>query len=381
MRFRSCAALIALIFALLGAGSAGAVQFVDSAGRRVELPAQIQRIMPAGPASAVFVYVLVPNKLIGWPEPLSPAQRALLPARYRRLPTIGQLGGPFPTATADDVERLHPDLIIGYGVINPPTIALANRIQQQTHVPYLLIDDSIQVMPQMIRALSPLLGAGSHGDEVGTYTFSAVALLRGQLLIVPADKRPLVYYGRGPDGLETPLPGSAAASVLEQAGAINAAEGLGRGIVAPVTRDQLFAWNPQIIIAQQRSFYNSLLHSRQWAGLAATARKRVYLEPGAPFGWIDDPPGLNRVIGLYWLSSLFRQLEALVRPAENPEAASKQVANVPIFGAEPPPMPGTPPNPELALPPAGPPAGPPGRGGIGGGSGLPGPVPGGHGSP
>ncbi len=119
MRFRSCAAVIALLFALLGAGSAGAVQFVDSAGRRVELPAQIQRIMPAGPASAVFVYVLVPNKLIGWPEPLSPAQRALLPARYRRLPTIGQLGGPFPTATADDVERLHPDLIIGYGVINP----------------------------------------------------------------------------------------------------------------------------------------------------------------------------------------------------------------------------------------------------------------------
>src|SRR4029077_9589839 len=25
-------------------------------------------------------------------------------------------------------------------------------------------------------------------------------------------------------------------------------------------------------------------------------------EPSQPFGWIDDPPGINRLIGLYWLS-------------------------------------------------------------------------------
>ncbi len=33
--------------------------------------------------------------------------------------------------------------------------------------------------------------------------------------------------------------------------------------------------------------------------------KRVYLAPATPFGWIDDPPGVNRLIGLYWLSALF----------------------------------------------------------------------------
>lgn len=379
---RYCAASLAILLVLLAAPAARASLFVDSAGRRVALPDRIERIMPAGPASAVFVYVVVPDKLIGWPQPLSRAQRALLPAKYARLQVVGQLGGPYPTATAEDVLRLHPDLIIGYGVVSPPTVALADRIQQQTHIPYILLDDSFQVMPQIVRQLSPILGAGDHGLAIGSYAFRAISLFRGQLLIESADQRPLVYYGRGPDGLETPLPGSAAASVIEQSGVLDAAAGLGRNAVVPVTREQILAWDPQIIIAQQRSFYDQLLRDPQWRWLSAVRHKKVYLEPADPFGWIDDPPGLNRVLGLYWLSSLFysdvyqqdlrvvarefyhlfygiqltdRQLEGLVRPAENPAATAGQVANVPIFGAEPTPVPGTPTNPQLTTPPAGPP--------------------------
>jgi iron complex transport system substrate-binding protein len=42
-----------------------------------------------------------------------------------------------------------------------------------------------------------------------------------------------------------------------------------------------------------------------WAGIDAVERGRVYLSPIAPFGWIDRPPSINRLIGLKWLSSLF----------------------------------------------------------------------------
>ena len=59
-----------------------------------------------------------------------------------------------------------------------------------------------------------------------------------------------------------------------------------------------------------------------------------------------------------------RQLQALLRDAINPVTAPSQVANVPIFGAEPPPMPGTlPADPGMGAPPAG----IPGRGGVRGG--------------
>jgi iron complex transport system substrate-binding protein len=381
MPLRSLPARAAILLALLLAATpARSAEFTDSAGRRVMLPDQITRIMPAGPSSAVFVFVLVPNKMIGWPLPLSRAQRALLPAKYARLPAVGQLGGSYPTATADDVIRLHPDLIVGYGAISPPTVALADRIQQQTHTPYILLDDSIQLMPQMLRQMSPIFGAGDNGLAVASYAFHAVGARRGELLITSPTDRPLVYYGRGPDGLETALPGSAEASVIEQAGVINVAGGLGRGGLTRVTRGQIFGWNPQIIIAQQRSFYNALLRGWQWRGLAAVRSKKVYLAPADPFGWIDDPPGVNRAIGLYWLASLFypnlyqqdirtvarefyqlyygvqltdRQLEALVRPAEPNTGQTQRLANVPLLGAEPPPMPSIPPDAGMANPPAG----------------------------
>ena len=366
-----------LLLSLLFAAPVRAAMFTDSAGRRVMLPDQIERIMPAGPASAVFVYVLVPNKLIGWTEPLSRAQRGLLPAKFARLPEIGQLGGASPTATAADVARLHPDLIIGYGVPSPPTVALADRIQQQTGIPYILVDDSLQQMPDMLRQIGEVVGAGDHGLAVSNYAYHAIENLRGQLLISSATDRPRVYYGRGGDGLETALPGSPAIADIDQAGVINVAAGLGRDALTRVTPGQIYAWNPQIIVAQDRSFYLSLLHDPQWRDLAAVRARRVYLAPGYPFGWIDDPAGVNRAIGLYWLSNLFypdlyqedlrtnardfyqlyygvqptdRQLEALIRPAEAKPGETSRVANVPLFGAEPPPMPGTPSGDQMQTP-------------------------------
>jgi len=43
---------------------------VDSAGRRVEVPAKIDRVFVAGGPASVFIYTLAPDKLLGWNRPL-----------------------------------------------------------------------------------------------------------------------------------------------------------------------------------------------------------------------------------------------------------------------------------------------------------------------
>ena len=140
------------------------------------------------------------------------------------------------------------------------------------------------------------------------------------------------------------------------------------------------------------AFINSLQHSREWRGLTAVANRRVYLAPAYPFGWIDDPPGVNRIIGLYWLTALFypdqyqedlltnvrdfyekfyavkltdRQLEALVRSAGVKMGETQGALGVPLLGAEPVPFPSQNPPPVTGRP--------PGRGGFGGAPGLPNP--------
>jgi iron complex transport system substrate-binding protein len=89
-----------LILAILVAGSGRAAEFVDSAGRRVLLPDRVERVMPAGMAASVLIFSLAPEKLVGWSQPLSSAQRAYLPIKYAKLPAIGELAGSNPAAAA-----------------------------------------------------------------------------------------------------------------------------------------------------------------------------------------------------------------------------------------------------------------------------------------
>src|SRR5262245_14638668 len=41
-----------------------------------------------------------------------------------------------------------------------------------------------------------------------------------------------------------------------------------------------------------------------WASVKAVEDKRIYLAPNLPYGWFDAPPGVNRLIGVRWLTSI-----------------------------------------------------------------------------
>jgi iron complex transport system substrate-binding protein len=379
------ARIILLLLLVLPAFSARAREFVDSDERRVVLPDHVARVMAANQAGAVIVFVLTPGKLIGWPHPLSRGQRAYLPAKYARLPVVGPLGAPDPAGLAAVAARRHPDLIVEMSMPSPSRAAAADEVQRLTGTPYIVLDADINDASEMLRKLGTILGVDRHGRDLRNYVEHALSSLRGKLLIRPADQRPRVYYGRGRDGLETGLAQSLPIEDIEEAGAINVAARLGPpGGVVRVTPAQILAWNPDVVIAEDAGFYHALRRSRLWRRLRAVRNRRVYLEPRDPFGWIDDPPGVNRVIGLYWLASVLypdaveqdlrslvgdfydkfynvklgdKQLEALVRFAEANPGESKRPASVPLLGAEPPPTPGP-------LTPGPLPMRPPGRGGL-----------------
>jgi iron complex transport system substrate-binding protein len=41
-----------------------------------------------------------------------------------------------------------------------------------------------------------------------------------------------------------------------------------------------------------------------WAPVSAVRAGRVHLSPKLPFGWVDFPPSVNRLIGLWWLAKI-----------------------------------------------------------------------------
>jgi iron complex transport system substrate-binding protein len=300
--FAAALLLAAIAASCMPAGPARAANFIDSAGRRVMLPAYVARVMPAERNAEVLVYVLAPDKLAGLER--TAERLAPLPRRPREA-TIDWVLRSTPAEMAATARRLHADLIIDAGAVTPQRVAFADQVQQETGIPYILVDDSFARMPAMLRTIGAILGIENRADRLGRYADHAISGLRGRMLITPADTRPRVYYGLGYDGLTTALPGSPAGMALDEAGVINVAWPLGRGGEVRITPRQLLAWNPDVVIAEPRGFYDALRRNPRWRGITAVREGRVYLEPTAPFGWIEDPSGINRLIGLQWLSTLF----------------------------------------------------------------------------
>jgi iron complex transport system substrate-binding protein len=120
---------------------------------------------------------------------------------------------------------------------------------------------------------------------------------------VPDAQRPRVYYARGPRGLETGLGGSINVETIEFLGARNVA-GERQGGLATVSIEQVLAWNPDIIITIDPAFAANVRTDRVWTPIKAVQAGQVHLSPNLPFGWVDFPPSVNRLIGLWWLGKI-----------------------------------------------------------------------------
>ena len=278
---------------------------VDSAERRVEVPAKIERVFAAGSPACVFLYTLAPEKLLNWNLPLTAEQRAYMPARYGALPALGRLTGRGNTASLETVLAARPDVILDYGTINPTYVSLAERIQNQTGVPYLLFDGSFDKIAVTYKAAGAALGASESGNRLSAYAERLLGEVDKRLARVSVEKRPLVYYARGPRGLETGLKGSINVESIERIGARNvAAERMGAGSLVSVSQEQLLAWNPEIVVTIESAFAAIAATDDVWKNIRAVRERRIFVAPELPFPWIDSPPSANRLIGLKWLGGV-----------------------------------------------------------------------------
>jgi len=74
-----------------------------------------------------------------------------------------------------------------------------------------------------------------------------------------------------------------------------------RGGLVVVSVKDLLDWAPDTIITLERGFAAKAATAPDWQPVPAVAKHRVFVAPELPFGFIDEPPSINRLIGLAWL--------------------------------------------------------------------------------
>jgi iron complex transport system substrate-binding protein len=288
---------------LLAPRIARAATVTDDAGRTIQIPAKVERVFVAGPPAAILLYTFAPDLLIGWTRAQRPEECEFLGQGACAKPEVGRITGRGNTANLEVVLSLKPDLILDVGSINDTYVSLANRVQEQTGIPYALLDGRFDAMVSTYRKLGALTQRIDQAEAQARYAEQAISTIRSRVDKIPESARPRVYYGRGPRGLETGLGGSINVETIEFLGARNVAAERKGGLVN-VSIEQVLVWNPDVIITIDRDFAASVRSDPLWAPVKAVQAGRVHLSPKLPFGWVDFPPSANRLIGLWWLAKV-----------------------------------------------------------------------------
>ena len=294
--------LAGLSTAVLAPRVANAASVSDGAGRAVPVPARVERVFPAGPPAAILLYTLAPELLIGWPRTNRPEEREFLLPDVGGRPEVGRITGRGNTANLEVVLALKPDLILDVGSVNPTYVSLAERVQQQTGIPYALLDGRFDGISPAYRTLGALIGRPAQGEAFARSAEDMITTITRRIAAIAPERRPRVYYARGPRGLETGLGGSINVETIELI-ARNVAGGT-RGGLANVSIEQVLLWDPEVIITIDQDFAADVPNDPAWASVAAVRTRRVHLSPKLPFGWVDFPPSVNRLIGLWWLAKI-----------------------------------------------------------------------------
>ena len=263
--------------------------------------AKVDRVYAAGPPASVLVFAIAPDKLVGWTRAMRSNEAQFFDERYARLPELGRLTGRGDTANVEVVLQAKVDLIVDVGSTAPSLAALAKSVEERTGIPYALLDGRLESTPATIRALGRLMGDAPAAEALAAWYASELSDAKARA--ARAKSKPLVYYGRGPAGLQTGGKGSINVEVLEFLGARNAAAEVRAGLVT-VPFEQVIVWNPEVIFTTDPAFARAALADPRWRGVEAVKRKRVHLAPHLPFGWFDFPPGANRLLGVWWAGKL-----------------------------------------------------------------------------
>ena len=307
--------VLALVFSAAACGSAQPVEkepesstriFVDSAGREVELPEQVNTVAPSGPLAQIVLYTACPDKLAGIAVDFSDQSKQLIDEKYWGMSKFGQFYGKNASLNMEALIAAAPDVIVDIGEAKDTVVQDMDGLQTQLNMPVVFIEATLDTMGEAYEKIGELIGDTTDTDKLAEYCREVAAKADEVSASIPEGDKLTVYEALGDAGLNTNARGSFHAEVIEKAGGVNAAdlEVVASGAGSEVSMEQVIGWNPSVILAEKTDVYNMIQNDKTWAGIDAVKTGHVYLIPDVPYSAMANPPSVNRVFGILWLGNI-----------------------------------------------------------------------------
>ena len=286
------------------AGNNSGTTITDMAGRSVSMPADVNKTFSIAGSLTIMLYMIAPEKMLGWNSARNTPENQYVPAEYQSLPV---LGGGMNDANYETIIEKNPDVVfIGHGGDNSTINGIQDKFGE---IPALDVegDNNLSDMIPAIKFMGTVLGETNKSDELINFYTKVLNQVNNTVQTIPESEKKKVYYARDDSGLNTFAPGSPQTQLIELCGGINVVQApvaSADGGAMTVSMGMILQWNPDVIITSSPNFYNGVYSNPLWQNINAVKNKQVYLVPQSPFNWFESPPGANTIIGIPWTAEV-----------------------------------------------------------------------------
>ena len=292
--------LIFFIFFSLEARS-----ITDHYGRVVEIPDNITKIYAASPPITMSLLAFNPDLVAGLNMKFNETQKKFVGSAANKR-VVGGFFGQGKTPNFEILLSIKPDLVVMWGRMSGSDKILDKF--KKFKIPVILVkNENIYDLISQFKIYAEITDDKVRADELIAYTKKSLDLVKEMQSDLEKRKKTSYYYAQGIDGLYSECDGSFHIEPFNYAGAKNILEckmSSNYGM-EKVTLESVLMGDPDVIVAMEKSFFDSIYSNPQWANLRAVKEKKVFLVPSEPLNYISRPPSFMRLLGIRWLIDSF----------------------------------------------------------------------------
>lgn len=282
-------------------------EFTDSTGRTVTVPYEVTKVAISGPLTQVYAIPLVGELMVGVSNYIAEDIALYLPEYISTLPELGQLYGGKGEMDLEALLAAGPDVVIDVGDTKDGIAEDMDSLTEQTGIPFVHIDATVEAAPEAYRMLGELTGQTEKAEELATWCEETYAMMTDMMAKVDADgARESLLYCLGDKGLNVIAEGSYHAETINllSDNLAKLPEVVSSGLGNEVDLEQILVWDPDVIIFAPDTIYDTVATDTAWQQLSAISGGNYYKTPYGPYGWLSSPPSVQRYLGMLWLGAL-----------------------------------------------------------------------------
>lgn len=270
-----------------------AITITDQAGRKVVIQQPVQKVVTTFIPATMFALAAGLNtKLVGASN--KDSSSSIYEALIDKSNPPVLVGNRTVGLNLETISSLKPDLIIMYG--QKDGVRTADRLTKLGFPTVVIVPETLEAMKETLDLIGRAAGNTAHTNTV----IKAMSRIENEVQERVAGRgTPGVYYATS-SLLRTVSGNMMQDKMIKIAGGKNVS-GDTTGFFVNISREQLFAWNPDIIICSDRIATKELerIKAPEFAHITANQNHHIYKVPGDTY-W--DFPSPLAMAGVLWMS-------------------------------------------------------------------------------